>query len=247
MSSALLVLSIIEDDGMALLATILLSLVATLIGIGSRWSLKLKKRTAHRTVPPSDVVINYPNGAFLIIKCEEDIARELYFAPEECHYHVGNTWYRVLSLIATIMLMFGVIFLGNAGLTLQVCFAAAYLILNAAYWTVAALPQKWNWDLSCFHVETIRYSTGMESGEEPKTFTDALWKAIAITQSKEWVMNARISPMSNAWRRWLDEGGRVADTCSKTWKDESGAILLPEWDPNGRLTFYLNDTVSEAA
>lgn len=246
MSTALLVLSIIEDDGMALLATILLSLVATLIGIGSRWSLKLGKRLADRTVPPSDVVINYPNGAFLIIRCNEDIARELYFAPEQCDYDVGATWYRVLSLIATIMLMFGVIFLGNASLTLQVCFAAAYLILNAAYWTVAALPQQWNWDLSCFNVKTIRYRTGTESGEEPKTFTEALWKAIAITQSKEWVMNARISPMSDAWRRWLDEGGEVAGSGSKTRTDESGPILLPEWDPNGRLTFFLNDTMSEA-
>lgn len=102
--STALVLSIIEDDRIAQLATILLSLVATLIGLGSRWSLKLKKRTAHRTVPPSDVVIKYPNGAFLIIKCEEDMARELYFAPEDCHYHVRATVYRVLSLIATSVL-----------------------------------------------------------------------------------------------------------------------------------------------
>lgn len=224
---------------MALLATILLSLVATLIGIGSRWSLKLKKRTADRTVPLSDVVINYPNGAFLIIKCDEDIARELYFAPEECEYHVATTTYRVLSLIATIMLMFGVIFLGNAGLTLQICFAAAYLILNAAYWTVAALPEQWNWDLSCFCVETIHYS----AGERSKTFTEALWKAITITRSKDWVMNANISPVSNAWRRWLDEAGQVVDSSFQTGKDEEGERMLLDWDANERLTFFLNDKV----
>lgn len=241
MSVALLVLAIVEADGMALLATILLSLVATLIGVGSRWSLRLKKRTADRTVPPSDVVINYPHGAFLIIKCKEEVARELYFAPEECEYHVGATAYRILSLIATILLMFGVIFLGNAGLTLQICFAAAYLILNAAYWTVAALPQQWNWNLSCFRVDEIRYSPGERSG----TFTEALWKAIAITRSKEWVMNAKISPVSDAWRRWLDEAGSVAEKDFHNERDENG-IRLPDWDPNDRLTYFLSDNMGEA-
>lgn len=246
MSIALFVLSIVEKDGMALLATILLSLVTTLIGIGSRWSLRLKKRTADRSVPPSDVVITYPQGAFLIIKCKEEVARELYFAPEECEYHVGSTAYRVLSLVATIMLMFGVIFLGNAGLTLQICFAAAYVILNAAYWTVAALPQQWNWDLSCFHVETVhyRYDTRLRSntGEMSQTFTEALWKAIAITQSKEWVMIANISPVNDAWRRWLNEAGTVAKT--SFWNGTE--IVLPDWDPNERLTFWLNEKVPDA-
>lgn len=247
MSMSLLVLSIVEKDGMALLATILLSLVTTLIGIGSRWSLKLMKRTADRLVPRSDVVITYPHGAFLIIKCEEEIARELYFAPEECEYHVGSTAYRVLSLVATIMLMFGVIFLGNAGLTLQICFAAAYVILNAAYWTVAALPQQWNWDLSCFRVETVHYRydprVTSNTSERSKNFTEALWKAIAITRSKEWVMNANISPINDAWRRWLNEAGNVA---KKSFWDEK-EIVLPAWNPNDRLTFWLKEEVSDAA
>lgn len=242
MSVALLVLSIVEADGMALLATILLSLVATLIGIGSRWSLRLKKRTADRVVPSSDVVINYPHGAFLIIKCNEDVARELYFAPEECEYRVGTTAYRVLSLIATLMLMFGVIFLGNAGLTLQICFAAAYVILNAAYWTVAALPEQWNWDLSCFRIEAIQYSTGETNG----TFTEALWQAIAITKTEEWVKIGNISPVSDAWRRWLDEAGRVACNGCSSGTDEKGKLMLPKWDPNQRLTDFLRETVAEA-
>lgn len=260
MSTALLVLSIIEHDGMALLATILLSLVSTLIGIGSRWKLKLKKREEDRKVPKSDVVICYPNGSFLIVKCSEEIARELYFAPEECIYQVEPTTYRVLSLIATIMLMFGVIFLGNAGLTLQICFAAAYLILNAAYWTVAALPQQWNWDLSCFRVDTILYRTGEENGtgeekntsevkyngEKSKSFTMALWKAIAITQSTEWVINARISPQNDAWRRWLNEAGSAANTGLKTETDKAGRTLLPDWDFGKSLTSCLKESAEQA-
>jgi hypothetical protein len=236
MSTSLLVLSIIEEDGMTLLATILLSFLATLIGIGNHWKLVFMKRTATRVVPVSDVVIEYPQGAFLIVKCDEDIARELYWHPERCHYHVGVTTYRIISLVATLMLMFGVVFLGNATLTLQTCFAAAYLILNAVYWVVAALPQQWNWDLSCFRVETIHYNTD----EKSKTFTLALWKAIAITQSIDWVKIARSAPVSTAWQQWLEVAGDQANQGDPTRTDTEGKIILPEWDAEDALTEFLN-------
>lgn len=231
MSVALLVLSIVKKDGMALLATILLSLLATIIGIGSRWSLELRKRSATREVLDSDVVIAYPKGSFLIVKCSEEIQRELYFAPEECHYQVGVTAYRVLSLVTTLMLMFGVIFLGNASLVLQISFAAAYLILNAAYWIVAALPPQWNWDFSCFKFELIELSTP----EKKPNFTAALWTAIALTRSTEWIINGQIAPMNSAWRRWLDEAGRIAAS-GDSKKDDKGRVILPTWKFQERLT-----------
>lgn len=236
MSTALLVLSIINEDGMALLATLLLSFLATLIGIGNYWNLVFMKRTATRVVPISDVVIEYPQGAFLIVKCDEEIARELYWHPERCHYHVGVTTYRILSLVATLMLMSGVVSLGNATLKLQTCYAAAYLILNAVYWVVAALPQQWNWDLSCFNVETIYYNTD----ENSKTFTLALWKAIAITQSIDWVKIARTAPVSTAWQQWLEVAGDKANDGDPTEQDEDGRIILPEWDAEDALTEFLN-------
>lgn len=231
MSLALLALSIVEKDGMALLATILLSLLATVIGIGSRWSLELMKRRATRDVLDSDVVIAYPKGSFLIVKCSEEIQRELYFGQEECHYEVGATAYRVLSLITTLMLMFGVIFLGNASLVLQTSFAAAYLILNAAYWTVAALPPQWNWDLSSFKFELIE----LGRSEKKPNFTEALWTAIALTRSTEWVINGQIAPMNSAWRQWLDIAGQVAATADAK-KDDKGRVVLTEWDCQGKLT-----------
>ena len=236
MSTALLVLSIVRHDGMALLATILLSFCTTLVGIGSRWKLNLMQRTATRSVPVSDVVINYHHGAFLIVKCDEEIARELYWHPEECKYSVDTTTYRILSLAATLMLMFGVIFLGNATLTLQICFAAAYLILNAAYWTVAALPQQWNWDLSCFSVVKILYN----KGEESNSYTLALWKAIAITQSSDWAKNHGIAPMSHAWQQWLTDAGNKASEWDQTQIDKEGRIILPDWDAESELTRFIN-------
>lgn len=233
MSLALLVLSIVEKDGMALLATILLSFLATFIGIGSRWSLELSKRKAKREVLDSDVVVAYPKGSFLVVKCSEEIQRELYFGQEECHYQVGTTVYRVLSLITTLMLMFGVIFLGNSGLVLQTSFAAAYLILNAAYWTVAALPPQWNWDLSSFKFELIELS---KSETEDPNFTEALWIAIALTRSTEWVINGQIAPMNSAWRQWLEIAGKVAATGEAGKKDDEGRVILPKWDFQGELT-----------
>lgn len=152
--------------------------------------------------------------------------------PEECVYQVKTTTYRVLSLIATLLLMFGVIFLGNATLTLQTCYAAAYLILNAAYWTVAALPERWNWDLSCFQVETIPYA----NGESSENFTEALWKAIAITRSTEWVKIGQIAPITGAWSRWLEAAGREAQQGSP----EEKGIVIPDWDFDGALTLFLN-------
>lgn len=236
MSIGLVALSVVKEDGMALLATILLSSLTTLVGIGNRWKLRLKEREAKRLVPPSDIVIVYPRGAFLIVKCDEAIARELYWHPEQCEYVVGVTVYRVLALVATLMLMFGVIFLGNASLTLQTCYAAAYLILNTAYWTVAALPQSWNWDLSCFRVEMERYA----DGEKCKSFTSALWKSIAITKSTQWVKNGQIAPVSEAWTRWLQQAELQATQGKSSPNYATGEIILPKWDCEAALTELLS-------
>lgn len=109
----MVILSIHYDDGMSLLATVCLSLLSTLIAVGSKWTLELPKRKADRKVPPGDIVIYYPQGAFMVIKCDEDVARELYWAPEKCNYMVGVQTYRLIALTGTIMLMVGVIALAN--------------------------------------------------------------------------------------------------------------------------------------
>jgi hypothetical protein len=248
MSLALVVLSIIRDDGFALCTTILLSFLSSLIGLSSRWSLELMQRKASRRVPRDNVIIKYPNGAFLIVKCDENIARELYWHPEECIYYYGATTYRIISLVGTLTLMFGVICLGNSTLFLQVGFAASYMILNAAYWVVAALPQQWHWDLSCYEVNKEIF----EGEEKQSSFTMALWKAIAITESVEWVKNGQVAPVSEAWKNWVDMAGDIVDrqkerrqlaaACSdEADDDDRGSIRsLPLWDPEQALTDFLN-------
>ena len=240
MSIALLVLSIVQSDGFALLTTILLSLLSTLVGYGSRWDLTLMKRRSDRTLRPDSVIIKYPNGAFLIIKCDEEIARELYWHPEECKYNVEKTAYRIISLFGTIMLMFGVICLGNSTLALQIAFAAAYMILNAAYWVVAALPPKWHWDLDCYKVKREEY----EGGEKNTSFTLALWKAIAITGTSKWLKESQIAPVNDAWKEWARRAGVKAKEgfiSSEDGSQEKNGERrhLPHWDADGELTKLL--------
>ncbi|KAL8694775.1 MAG: hypothetical protein Q9218_000621 [Villophora microphyllina] len=237
MSIALFTLAIVRDDGFALVAILALSFLSTIIGIGNRWFLKLKKRTSNRKVPPSDVVITYPNGAFLIVKCTEDIARELYWHPEECEYMVSPLVYRILSLSGTLILMFGVICLGNATLDLQLGFAASYIILNAAYWVAAALPAQWNWDLSYYTVQRIQ----MEGGEGNQTFTAALVKAISITQSAEWVKIGGIAPISKGWNEWLREAEAVAKSAEGPWDEKEDVVRgIPKWNYNAALSRCLD-------
>jgi len=141
MSIALITLSIYYQDGMSLLATIFLSMVSSLVGIGSHWKLDFpppKVANPKEILPPGDIVIYYPNGALRVIRCTEQTSR-LYFEVERCKYSLEDSPYRSIALLATIMLMLGVIFLSNATLRLQVAFASAYIILNALYWGVSAV------------------------------------------------------------------------------------------------------------
>ena len=253
MSIALLGLSIHEGDGMALLATILLSFLSTLVGIGSQWRLVLPERKAKRPVPCSDVVINYPHGAFLVVKCEEEVARSLYWSPEQCRYYRSTRWYRLISLLGTLILMFGVICLGNAGLNVQLGFAASYIILNAAYWVVAALPQRLNWDLRCYEKKKQYYrdtKTGRD-GDIEESYTSALWKAIAISGTTGWVRLADVAPRSAAWDKWLGKAEEVIkeqcqlDEKTNIYKcrldEKSGLYILPHWDCEA----YLSEVLSQ--
>jgi len=175
-SVAILALSLHYNDGMALVATVLLSFLSTLIGLGNKWRVQLVKKRVEGWTPPGDVVIRYPKGSFLVVKCTEDVARELYFAPENIQYLISHRQaYGLISLFGTMMLMFGVVALANAGLYLQLGFAVSYILLNAAYWLVAALPPKTHWDTSSFVVKEQRLdrdaSDTQHSGPN-RTYTD---------------------------------------------------------------------------
>ncbi len=265
MSIESIILSIRYNDGMGLLATILLSLTSTLVGIGSKWHLVLPTRGHNRPTPQADIVIKYPHAAFLVVRCTEEVARELYIAPEACQYDVSRTKYRALSLFATLLLMIGVIMMGNANQVLQFNFAGAYMILNAAYWIVAALPRDWHWDLSRYTITREPYSIGevraaeysgttrtddaswsqVHAGEEEiaSSFTEALWRAIALTRTSQWVRMAAIAPATAGWDQWLrraEDMLPMVDIGGTASKDEERMTRIPKWDWNGALTDALD-------
>jgi hypothetical protein len=126
MSAVLFGLSLHCDGRMALLATVMLSLLSTNTGITNKWKPSPNNPKADSHSPTGDVVIKYPQGAFIIAYCDERTARHLY-----CIYNIrSRTTYRGLLLISTLPLMGGVICLANAIIPLQTGFAASYVVTN---------------------------------------------------------------------------------------------------------------------
>lgn len=261
-SLVLLGLAIAYRDGMAILAVGLLSLLSSLVGIANKWHLQLHSRDLQGPVPHGDVVIRYPKGNFLIVECEEEVARELYFAPETIEYFISHPpVYRLISLIGTMMMMFGVIALANAQIQLQLAFAAAYILINAAYWIVAALPSKMNWDISCFKIEKQRFGTSprfdktkfekakeREKPMDKKTFADhnptftwALWRAIIVTKRTGWIGWSQATPNSKAWEAWLRDALEKAKQAGSQMVDGVKVWEVPDWDPQAALSAYLAD------
>lgn len=258
----LLGLSLWQADGFALLSVVSLGLLSSLVGIGNKCTIVLPKRKhSNILTPPGDVVIRYPKGNFLVVQCTEDVARELYFAPENMYYLVSHSWkYRMISLVGTFLLMIGVVCLGNASTWLQVGFAVAYMILNAAYWIVAALPSKVHWDMNCFDVRDQKFSCDSTEKEKissstrgrekhfvdhNETFTQALWKVIVATKDIDWVKKSAAAPQTEAWDVWLQEAKSQAMSMKSHPESIGGKTVkvwdVPDWDAQKELVKAMND------
>lgn len=200
-------------------------------------------------MPRGDVVIRYPKGSFLVVRCEEDVARELYFAPETIEYLLTHgPAYRILSLVGTVMLMGGVICLANAQIETQIAWAASYMLLGAAYWIVAALPPKLHWDTSAYAVDNECLSDSDMSlkgfPSASKTFTQALWKAIVLAKNTEWVHKSNACPDTPAWRQWLREAREEAKSVARADKEMRPGIVtwqIPDWNPQAALKALLDE------
>jgi len=260
MSISLLVLSIVYNDGMAMLATIFLSLLSTNTGVANHWKPTPNDPKPDQHSPAGDVVIKYPQGAFIVAKCEERTARYLYFNPNErCIYSVESTvLYRALSLISTLLLMGGVICLANARIELQTGFAAAYMIINIFYWIGAALPPADHWNLNRLKIDEIPIEVHSKppSNSAPDdgslNYTEALWKAVAVTGTKQWIKDAGWAPITPAWDEWLVE----AETAAKNGNSMPDIILqngmkretwkIPLWDAKAALSNLLRPSSADA-
>lgn len=250
MSVTLFALSLYYHDGMALLATISLSLLSTNTGIANKWQPTPNDPKPDKHSPPGDVVIKYPQGAFIVVKCSERTARYLYFNPSErCIYSVRSTpVYRGLSLISTLLLMAGVISLANSTIYLQTAFAGSYMGINIAYWIGAALPPAKHWDLSRLKMTHVELRGGIpprgateKIKDQPQTYTEALWKTIAVTGTKEWLLTTGWAPKTEAWAEWLREAedAAQAEPMQSSWRGGQEVWKIRNWDSRQMLSSIL--------
>jgi hypothetical protein len=162
MSITLVGLARWRDDGPALLAAVMLSFCSSTVGLASWWTLDFPEAKPQEdragAIPRGDVVIFYPKtGAFRVIWCDEGVQR-MYFTVERCKHYFDDDYYRLTALVTTVLLMGGLIMLGNSTAELQAAFAACYILLNALYWLSSALNPfthvwKHNYDIEKFKIE----------------------------------------------------------------------------------------------
>ncbi|KAI4862738.1 hypothetical protein F4820DRAFT_429449 [Hypoxylon rubiginosum] len=207
-------------DGTAILAVSLIAFASSVVGWASWWKPLLMKRSHTNKVPRGDVIIRTREGAFLLIKCTEEVARELYSGTEECEYHVSGQAYRALMGLGTCLLMVSVILLGNCKWNSQIFIGASYITLNGLYWAMGLLPKKYFWDLSRYKIKDVtpkdakgaHRKTSGDQREGVPSFTRTLWYTIRETKRTAWIERSGAAPATPQWRQWLAEAEQAAET-----------------------------------
>jgi hypothetical protein len=190
-------------------------------------------------VPRGDVLIRTREAAFVLIKCTEEVARELYSGTEICDYYVGDQSYRLLMGLATMLLMMSVILLGNCQWNSQVLIGASYIILNGLYWGLGMLPQSQFWDLSRYEFKDVTPPDAVgahvvtdedNSVEGYPSFTRTLWYAIRETKLTGWAERSGAAPNSEQWQCWLREAQENAMRGNRSWNAVARKNALMKMD-----------------
>jgi hypothetical protein len=229
-------------DGTALLAVGLASIATTTISYAARWEPRIVNRATRGLQLSGDQIIRSREGAFLLIKCTEGVARELYSGVDECKYVVEDSGYgaggkyrrysryRALMTVSAAFLMPSVILLGNCSFNMQALVGAAYLFLNIAYWMIGLLPLRSSWDLRRYVVQDVTPEDAMHSHtdrttclettrtpEDIPSFTRTLWYVIRETRATEWIERSGSAPRTPEWRKWAAEALEAARQFNRRW------------------------------
>ena len=214
------------QDGTAMLAITLISLAGSVVCYASWWRPILMHRRTTNEVPAGDTVIRTREGAFVLIKCTEEVARELYSGTEECKY-LSTTFYRVFMGLGMVLLMVSVVLLGNCGWNSQVFIGGSYILLNGLYWATGLLPQRYFWDLGRYDVTDVtpddaRRAAETTNPDDPRegtpSFTRTLWYVIRETKRGAWVNRSGAMPGTELWKKWLREAVEAARTGNTAWE-----------------------------
>ncbi|KAK4184148.1 hypothetical protein QBC35DRAFT_67156 [Podospora australis] len=220
-------------DGTALVAVCLLSFATSIIGWAAWWKPSILSSARRRTqshVPPGDLVIRTREGAFVVVRCTEDIARELYWGGDRCEYVVTGIRYRVLMTLGAVLMMPSVILMGNCTFEMQLILGSAYLALNIAYWLVGLLPLSSSWDLSRYQVSDVTPEDSRDNWERLQTYTECLWFAIRETKHSSWVERSGSAPSTEAWKTWVREAAEQAVMGNRDWNAQSRLNELVQMD-----------------
>jgi hypothetical protein len=220
----LLIWAALIEDGTACVAVGTISLASSIVGYASWWSPELMNRNFRSKVPPGDMIIRTREGAFLLVRCNEDVARELYIGTEECVYKVQTQRYRVLVGFGTFLLMVSVVLLGNCNFTMQAAIGVSYIALNGLFWGSSLVEKKGFWDLSSYEWEDITPADALNAdikqddtlGGRP-SFTRTMWYAIRETKKIGWVKRGGAAPSTPQWDKWLIVAEENAKKDNRKW------------------------------
>lgn len=227
LSVAILVAAVIWQDGTAIIAITLICSVSAIVGYASSWRPILMQRRHTNDVPNGDVMIRTREGAFVLVRCSEDVARELYSGTEECEYYVGERAYRVFMALGTILLMVSVVLLGNCTWNSQIFIGGSYIVLNGLYWGLGMIPRTYFWDLSRYSWRDATENDGQRADavtnsdderEGHPSFTRTLWYAIRETKAIGWVERSGAAPGTPQWQEWLNEALLNARNGKRNWQ-----------------------------
>ncbi|KAK4232460.1 hypothetical protein QBC38DRAFT_611 [Podospora fimiseda] len=239
-------------DGTAILAIALISISSSIVCYASWWQPMLMQRRKGNKVPKGDVVIRTREGAFIVIRCTEEVARELYAGTVECQY-VSHKFHRAYMGLGMVLLMVAIVLLGNCGWNSQAFIGGSYILLNGLYWVMGLLPPKYFWDLSRYVVENKTPRDAVKAHEEDPSFTRTMWFAIRETKHGAWVERSGAMPRTDEWKQWLNEA--VTKSCEEPnghrWdavrrKDEIMEAALKQRSPAAAVSTSM-ETIDEAA
>ncbi|KAL2266166.1 hypothetical protein VTJ83DRAFT_5518 [Remersonia thermophila] len=214
-------------DGTAIVAIGLISVAGSVVCYASWWRPILMHRRTTNKVPRGDVVIRTREGAFLVVKCTEEVARELYSGTEECRYVAGPLAHRALMGLGMVLIMMAVVLMGNCSWESQALIGGSYILLNALYWLMSLLPDRTFWDLSRYTITDVTPQDAARAHEttdpdDPRegvpSFTRTLWYAVRETKHDAWVERSGAMPGTAQWKKWLAEAMQAAKDNNNEWQ-----------------------------
>ena len=173
------------------------------------------------------------------MKCNENVAQELYTGTEECNYNASTQTYRFLVGLGTFLLMVSVVLLGNCNFTMQAAIGVSYIVLNGAFWVISLLNKDKFWDLSAYEVTDITPDDAKNADvdstdtfEGKASFTRTMWYAIRETKRIGWVKKSGAAPTTPEWDKWLNIAEQEALKENRGWNAvEQREIIVGQVDP----------------